>query len=127
MMSFLLANLVRLARPNLFPALATVEVTPWFLLTFLKIGVPFAASLVCGNWAYKFLTVSFLQVMKQSNVATIYIMSVGVGLEELRRCNVLLLALVIFGATMAVQGEMHFVLVGFLFQAVSSLSEAMKV
>eukprot|EP00929_Paragymnodinium_shiwhaense_P070995 TRINITY_DN3606_c1_g1_i1.p1 TRINITY_DN3606_c1_g1~~TRINITY_DN3606_c1_g1_i1.p1 ORF type:complete len:509 (+),score=133.48 TRINITY_DN3606_c1_g1_i1:52-1578(+) len=126
-MSTILANCLRLARPDFFPAVENIKVTPMYLLKFLQIGVPFAVSLVCGNWAYKYLSVSFLQIMKQSNVVTIYFMCVVAGLEELRRCNVLLLIIVIFGAGMAVQGEMHFLLVGFLLQAASSLSEATKV
>eukprot|EP00927_Polykrikos_kofoidii_P062157 TRINITY_DN56978_c0_g1_i1.p1 TRINITY_DN56978_c0_g1~~TRINITY_DN56978_c0_g1_i1.p1 ORF type:complete len:496 (-),score=73.67 TRINITY_DN56978_c0_g1_i1:54-1457(-) len=126
-MSFLLANVARLVMPSMFPAFAGLEISPRFCSKFLWIGIPFACSLVCGNWAYKYLSVSFLQIMKQSNIVTIYFLSVAAGLESLRRCNVILLAITLGGSMMGVEGELHFVLVGFLLQVVSSVSEAAKV
>lgn len=126
LMSFVWASTLRSVRPQFFPALQSIEVTPRFCMKFLPIGVPFAVSLICGNWAYRYLSVSFLQVMKQSNIVTVYIFSVIAGLEALRRSSVVLLAGVLFGALMAVEGEMHFVLVGFLLQVSSSLCEATK-
>merc|ERR1719352_1314654 len=113
-MSTILANSLRFVKPQLFPAYENVRITPRFLLQFVAIGVPFAASLVCSNWAYKYLSVSFLQIMKQSNIVTIYCFSLIAGLEALRRCNVILLAFILLGASLGVKGEMHFVLVGFI-------------
>jgi len=125
--SCLLSNVLRLVWPTLFPALEGLEVTPLFCLKFLPIGVPFALSVVCGNWAYEYLSVSFLQVMKQTNIVTIYVFSAIAGLEAIRRCSVILLLGILAGAIMVVKGEMHFVLVGFLLQVASSLCEATKV
>lgn len=126
-MSFLLANVLCNVKPSFFPALEGLKVTPSFLWRFVPIGVPFAASLVCSNWAYKYLSVSFLQIMKQSNIVTIYVFSVLAGLEALRKCNVVLLAAILCGASLGVKGELHFVLVGFILQCISSLCEAGKV
>eukprot|EP00929_Paragymnodinium_shiwhaense_P085418 TRINITY_DN45821_c0_g1_i1.p1 TRINITY_DN45821_c0_g1~~TRINITY_DN45821_c0_g1_i1.p1 ORF type:complete len:437 (-),score=97.52 TRINITY_DN45821_c0_g1_i1:72-1382(-) len=125
--SFVLANLLRAVKPSFFPSLEGLKVTPSFLWRFVPIGLPFAASLVCSNWAYKYLSVSFLQIMKQSNIVTIYVLSVIAGLEALRRCNVILLAAILFGASLGVKGELHFVLIGFILQCISSLCEAGKV
>jgi len=126
-MSTFLANSLRFVKPQLFPAYENIRITPRFLLQFVAIGVPFAASLVCSNWAYKYLSVSFLQIMKQSNIVTIYCFSVIAGLEALRRCNVILLAMILAGAILAVKGELHFVMTGFILQVISSLCEATKV
>lgn len=123
----ILANLLRKFCPSLFPALQGIEVTPRYCVKYLGLGVPFMLSTVCGNWAYKFLSVSFLQIMKQTNVVTIYILSVIVGLEALRRCSTMLLLTILSGAIMAVRGELHFVFKGFMLQMVSSWSEATKV
>jgi len=123
----ILANILRKFCPSLFPAMQGVEVTPRYCVKFLGLGVPFMLSTVCGNWAYKFLSVSFLQIMKQTNVVTIYALSVVVGLEALRRCSVILLFFVLAGAIMAVHGELHFMLKGFVLQMISSWSEATKV
>jgi len=123
----ILANTLRLVSPSCFPALERIKVTPKFCLKFLPIGVPFMLSVVCANWAYKYLPVSFLQIMKQSNIVTIYVFSVIAGLERLRWCSVSLLLVVVSGAVLAVEGELHFVLRGFLLQLSSSLAEAVKV
>jgi len=123
----ILANLLRKARPSLFPALQGLEVTPAFCMKFLGLGVPFMLSIVCGNWAYQYLSVSFLQIMKQTNVITIYIFSVISGLESLRHCSAMLLMTILAGALMAIQGELHFVMKGFVLQAISSWSEAAKI
>merc|ERR1719460_1356096 len=65
--------------------------------------------------------------MKQGNVVIIYTMSVLCGLEALRRCSIVLLAGTLCGTLLAIHGEMHFQVIGFLLQLASSLSEAAKV
>jgi hypothetical protein len=125
--SLILANCLRFACPSAFPSLEKLEVNWRFLLKFVPIGAAFALSIVCGNGAYRYLSVSFLQCMKQWNVALIYFFSVLFGLEALRRCSIILLAGTLCGTFMAIQGELHFQLLGFTLQVVSSLSEATKV
>lgn len=127
LMSWLLANLLRVCCPSAFPALQKIEVTWWFCAKFVPIGAAFALSIVCGNAAYQYLSVSFLQMMKQSNIVVIYTLSVLAGLEALRRCSVILLLGTLCGTMMAIHGELHFMLTGFLLQLVSTLSEAVKV
>jgi len=125
--STVLANGLRLACPSCFPALQHLKVTPRLCARFALIAVPFVTSIACGNSAYKYLSVSFLQIMKQSNIVTIYALSLLAGLEAPRRCSLWLLLLVLAGASLAVEGELHFQARGFLLQAASSLSEAAKV
>jgi hypothetical protein len=126
-MSVILANILKFFCPSLFPAAASIKVTPRFCMKFLPVGIPFAMSLVCGNWAYKYLSVSFLQIMKQSNVVTIYILSAIVGLEAMKRTSSVILLGVLAGAFLGIKGELHFVWFGFFMQTASSLSEAIKV
>eukprot|EP00927_Polykrikos_kofoidii_P030813 TRINITY_DN2651_c0_g1_i3.p1 TRINITY_DN2651_c0_g1~~TRINITY_DN2651_c0_g1_i3.p1 ORF type:complete len:406 (-),score=57.36 TRINITY_DN2651_c0_g1_i3:76-1293(-) len=127
LMSFALANVCRYVCPSMFPSFSTLDVTPKFCVKFLWIGIPFACSLVCGNWAYKYLSVSFLQIMKQANVITIYLFSVVAALERFRWCSVIILAFLLSGTVMGVEGEMHFVFVGFALQVACSLTEALKI
>lgn len=96
-------------------------------MKFLPIGAFFALSIVCGNAAYQHLSVSFLQIMKESNIAVVYGFSVVVGLEAVRRCSLSLLAITLFGSIVAVMNEMHFNIFGFFIQLTSSVSEASKV
>lgn len=125
--SFFLANVFRMCCPSAYPALENIEVTAGFLSKFLPIGCMFATSIVCGNAAYQYLSVPFLQVMKQCNVATIYAFSVICGLDALRKCSIKLLAITLIGTTLTVHGELQFQLTGFLLQIGSSVSEAAKV
>eukprot|EP00930_Biecheleria_cincta_P085612 TRINITY_DN7499_c0_g1_i2.p1 TRINITY_DN7499_c0_g1~~TRINITY_DN7499_c0_g1_i2.p1 ORF type:complete len:498 (-),score=65.07 TRINITY_DN7499_c0_g1_i2:374-1867(-) len=127
LVSTVLANVLRFFCPSAFPALATIDINWRFCLKFLPIGAFFALSIVCGNAAYQHLSVAFLQIMKESNIAVVYCLSVVVGLESLLRCSVTLLVITLFGAVLAVLNEMHFDMIGFLIQLTSSLSEASKV
>merc|ERR1719487_2054819 len=102
--SWVLASCLRLIYPSAFPALQHIEVTRWFCLKFVPIGAAFALSIVCGNGAYQYLSVSFLQIMKQCNVVIIYAFSVLCGLEALRRCSVALLFGTLCGTMLAVHG-----------------------
>merc|ERR1719181_1576480 len=104
---------MRLVCPSAFPAMQDLEVTPWFCMKFIPIGAAFALSIVCGNGAYEYLSVSFLQIMKQCNIVTIYTFSVLCGLEALRKCSVVLLLGTLIGTMMAVHGELHFQFAGF--------------
>jgi len=125
--SWFFANCLRLCCPSAFPALQNIEVT-WNLTSkFLAVGPMFAVSLVCANAAYQYLSVPFLQVMKQCNIVVIYAFSVICGLDALKRCSVMLLACTLMGTLMTVQGELHFQLIGFLLQAGGSIAEAGKV
>jgi len=126
-MSFKLANIVRFFHPQAFPAFETLQITKGYCLKFLALGVPFACSIVCGNWAYKYVSVAFLQIMKESNIVTIFFFSVLAGIEVFRGHAVALLGLIFFGAAMGVHGEMHFVWMGFLLQVCSSFSECAKI
>lgn len=125
--SWLLATMLRFFCPSAFPALQKIEVTWWFCLKFVPIGAAFALSIVCGNGAYQYLSVSFLQIMKQCNIVLIYSFSVVCGLEALRRCSITLLFCTLTGTMLAVHGELHFVMTGFGLQVISQLSEATKV
>jgi len=127
LMSLVLANCLRAFRPAAFPALQQIEVDRWLCLKFIPIGAAFALSMVSANAAYQYLSVSFLQIMKQCNIATIYTFSVLCGLEALRRCSVMLLLITLCGIILAVHGELHFDLTGFLLQVTSSLAEATRI
>merc|ERR1719331_2188113 len=118
---------LRFFYPSAFPALEHLVVTWHLRVKFFAIGVLFATSVVCSTAAYKYLSVPFLQVMKQANVAVIYTFSVICGLDALRRCSIMLLACTVFGTFLTIRGELQFQLLGFILQVGSSLAEASKV
>lgn len=98
------------------------------LLPFLPIALCTSISLICGNEAYRYSSVSFLQMMKEAQVVLVYFVGLLVGLEKgfsLR--NFTILIFVVGMASLAVYGEMHFMLLGFLLQTGAGMAEAVKI
>ncbi|CAE7150602.1 unnamed protein product [Symbiodinium necroappetens] len=120
-----------LCKPSLFPALTDpdkmVDITPqYYLREILPIAGCFAVSLVTSNMAYKYCTVAFLQMMKESNIVTIYLMSVAAGIENFSLVQSMILVAMVCATWTCVQGELHFSALDLLLQASSSLAEAAK-
>jgi len=99
-------------------------------LTLMKFLIPiaflFAASLYAGNRSYMYCGVAFLQFMKESNVAIVFILSCVVGLQGPTFKKFAVIVWIISGSSLCVRGELHFVLFGFLLQMTSQLCECSK-
>lgn len=100
--------------PGLYPVLTDPDrkvslTSNTYIREILPISTFFAVSLVLSNMAYKYSTVAFLQMIKESNIVQISILVVMV--------------LATWGC---VKGEMNFSLIGLLVQAGSSTCEAAK-
>lgn len=91
---------------------------------FLPIGGCGALTILSGNAAYHYSSVSFLQMVKESVVLWVYLLTVFLGFETPRCRNFSVLGFVTVMAAMAVCGEVHFVLTGFLLQLLSSVTQA---
>ncbi|CAE7459818.1 unnamed protein product [Symbiodinium natans] len=125
------AGILLLCKPSLFPALTDpdrmVDISLQYCLReILPIAACFAISLVTSNMAYKYCTVAFLQMMKESNIVTIYLMSVAAGIEHFSLAQSVILIAMVCATWTCIQGELHFSLFGLLLQASSSLAEAAK-
>merc|ERR1719456_321682 len=95
---------------------------------FLPIAMFASISLVAGNEAYRYSSVAFLQMMKEAQVVVVYLLGLLVGLERTFSArHFCTLAFVACSATIAVYGEVHFRMIGFLLQAGAGLAEAVKV
>jgi len=70
---------------------------------------------------------AFLQMLKESGIVTVYLLSVLVGLESFSVCQVQIITLAIFGASMTVRGELNFNLAGFVIQMSSQVSECTRI
>mmetsp|Transcript_64834 Transcript_64834/g.154787 ORF Transcript_64834/g.154787 Transcript_64834/m.154787 type:complete len:371 (+) Transcript_64834:90-1202(+) len=75
-----------------------------------------ALSLVAGNCAYKFSSVAFLQMVKESHIIFVYTMMVIVGLDSLKLRNVCVLAFIAVSAAVAVYGDVIFSVMGLSLQ-----------
>ena len=80
----------------------------------LPVGLFFSFSLICGNVAYLYLSVSFIQMLKASNViatllATWAFMISPPDMKKLANVSAIMVGIII-----ASYGEIQFVMVGFL-------------
>lgn len=117
--------------PGLYPALTDPDrkvslTSKTYIREILPISTFFAVSLVLSNMAYKYSTVAFLQMIKESNIVNIYFMSVLVGIERLSPVHMCILVVMVLATWGCVKGEMNLSLIGFLVQAGSSTCEAAK-
>jgi len=127
LMTILWCNLLYWIKPSLYPAMSKTEGQRGKLLKwFVPLGFMFALGLVCSNRAYLYCNVAFLQFMKEANVALVFALAVLIGLQQCTRSKLFVLAWILFGASMAVNHEVHFVVLGFVIQAFSQLGECGK-
>lgn len=127
-----LTGLLFLIRPSLFPSLtdpvSRVSVDSGLIF---KGAVPiaffFAGQLVLSNTAYLHSSVSFLQMMKEANLALVYTLSLVVALEKFSWRMVGILICVMMATALTIHGEMHFSKLGFAIQGISQLFESTKI
>eukprot|EP00435_Cladocopium_sp_Y103_P008938 s633_g2.t1 len=121
-----------LAMPSLFPALTDpdkkVAVNATFLLQrVLPVGVAFATSLICSNVAYEYASVPFLQMVKQSNVIIVFLLSLLIGLEKFRSNMAIILLCIVIATGFTVNGELRFSLPGLVAQLAGNFAESCRV
>ena len=93
---------------------------------FIPIALFYAMSLVLSNQAYKYLSVSYIQMLK--SFTPVYILGISVlgGLEKPSLLQVLVVLMICSGVSLSSIGEMEFVLLGFIFQMCGGLSESIR-
>jgi len=118
--------------PSFFPALRDpdrkVDLTARYCCTaLLPIAFCFSISLVLANLAYKYCTVAFLQMIKESNIMLIFIMAYAAGIETFAWTKVAILCLMLVATWSCVDGEVNFNFLGFAVQVTSGVGEATKI
>eukprot|EP00450_Noctiluca_scintillans_P030133 CAMPEP_0194549832 /NCGR_PEP_ID=MMETSP0253-20130528/95404_1 /TAXON_ID=2966 /ORGANISM="Noctiluca scintillans" /LENGTH=503 /DNA_ID=CAMNT_0039397265 /DNA_START=480 /DNA_END=1992 /DNA_ORIENTATION=+ len=125
--TFLLCNAFYLIRPDFYPTMQQTEGKRLQLLAwFCPLAVLFAVGLFCSNQAYMYCSPAFLQFMKEGNVVLVFVLSCIVGLQVCTRARFVNIVWILAGASMAVSGQVHFVMTGFVFQLVSQFGECGK-
>lgn len=100
--------------------------TQMYMKAIVPIGLFFSFSLICGNVAYMYLSVSFIQMLKASNaIATLLATWIfGLAPPDMRKlANV---GAIFVGVVIASFGEIKFVMVGFLIQIAGIIFEAIR-
>jgi len=126
-MSFILASVVLLVKPDWMPAVQRCKGNLTQLYKYLlPIGCFFACMLYGSNKAYLYCSVAFLQFMKEANVVLVFLFSALAGLQTVNRQRAVVIMWVIIGSSLCVSGELHFVFIGFLMQGISQLAECCR-
>jgi len=125
--SFVGALIMYQVCPHLFTAMPTLNIDQAFLLKFVPLGAFFAGSIVLSNMSYMYISVAFIQMLKELNLAFIFSLSLAVGVEKWSKTAFIILSGLTICIVVAAKGEIHFVLLGVAIQLISQLCEVSKI
>lgn len=122
---------LRYAVPSLFPAAEALLRSPEKIPSsvwgaFFLVGMCATGSIVLSNTAYRFAAVSFLQMIKESTLVTIYALSVLFGLQPLEWRPAVVILFVACFAVCAVGKAATFSVVGLALQGGGSTLGALQ-
>ncbi|USW55200.1 Putative sugar phosphate transporter domain-containing protein [Septoria linicola] len=92
----------------------------------LPIGLFFSFSLICGNVAYMYLSVSFIQMLKASNAIATLLATWAFGISPPDMKKLVNVSAIMVGVIIASYGEIQFVMIGFLIQMAGIVFEAVR-
>jgi hypothetical protein len=97
-----------------------------YLRAILPIGFFFSLSLICGNQAYLYLSVAFIQMLKATMPVAVLITSWVLGIAPPNLKTLGNVSFIVIGVVIASYGEIEFNLTGFLYQAGGITFEATR-
>jgi len=122
-----IATTILLFTTNLLPSLKEVTITrEIYLKNIVPISVFFAASLIFYNKAYLYLSVSFIQMLKAATPVVVLLLSFATRLETPSWTLFLIIMTVSTGVGLASYGEIHFVLIGVIYQIIGIMVESVR-
>lgn len=97
-----------------------------YLRAIVPIGVFFSLSLICGNLTYLYLSVAFIQMLKATTPVAVLLSSWAMGIAAPNMKVLLNVSAIVVGVMIASFGEIKFVWVGFVFQILGVIFEAVR-
>jgi drug/metabolite transporter (DMT)-like permease len=97
-----------------------------YLRAIVPIGIFFSLSLICGNQAYLYLSVAFIQMLKATTPVAVLLATWGLGLSPVNYRTLFNVSFIVIGVVIASMGEIKFVMTGFLFQVAGVVFEAIR-
>lgn len=85
-----------------------------------------AIGLVLGNSAYKWISLSYIQMIKACTPIPLLILSIIVGSEKKSLALFVIVCTVSFGIILSSVGELHFSLIGFMIQFTAIISDSFR-
>lgn len=130
--SSVMTILLYLVRPTLFPSLVeSNKKMPvdknlfWFGV--LPIAALFSVQLVLSNTAYLHTKTTFLQMMKESNIAFVYLFSLVAALDSFTLPKGCVLVFILLATGLTIHGEVTFSWAGFIIQGSGQLLESLRI
>lgn len=118
---------IRLFYPSLMPAVQEGKMTlHGFLTGVVPVGFLFAAYLALGNVSYMYLSVPYIQMLKNAGPLFVFGVAVVFGMEKFTRATVMPICIVVVGVAAATVGEGAFNVFGFMLQFVAFLIDALR-
>lgn len=121
-----------MVKPELFTTLNDPErrsamLNAGFIVKVLfPIACMFAAEIVLGNNAYRFMSIGFLQMLKETNVVTVYLLSLAFGMERFSWLNFKMIGMILVASVLTIEGELSFQWIGFFLQLGCCLVGSLK-
>lgn len=105
-----------------------ISLTPrLYCRTILPIGIFYSGSLVCSNVVYLYLSVPFIQMLKAAAPVAVLFTSWAWKVAEPNLASFLNVLWIVAGVALASVGEIHFSLIGFLYQMGGIVFEAIRI
>ncbi|PSR80806.1 triose-phosphate transporter family-domain-containing protein [Coniella lustricola] len=100
--------------------------TQTYIRAIVPIGIMFSLSLICGNVAYLYLSVSFIQMLKATNAVVTLFATWAFGIAPPNMKVLGNVGIIVLGVVIASFGEIKFDLVGFVYQCSGIVFEALR-
>ncbi|KAK9082031.1 hypothetical protein Syun_031491 [Stephania yunnanensis] len=121
------SGLVAFLLIRVFKVVSPVKMTSEIYLTcVIPISAFFASSLWFGNTAYLHISVAFIQMLKALMPVATFLMAVVCGTDKLRWDVFLNMVLVSVGVVVSSYGEIHFNVIGTVYQVTGIFAEALR-
>jgi hypothetical protein len=120
-------NILRFARPDMMPAASEHKLdVKSYLVNILPIALLQASALAFGNTAYLYISVAYIQMVKNTTSAFVFVFSIMFGLERGTFSNTFAVVMVCIGLLLTTAGEMDFSVIGFMFQIAGTVCDSLR-
>ncbi|KAI1192119.1 triose-phosphate transporter family-domain-containing protein [Nemania serpens] len=100
--------------------------TNTYVKAIVPIGVMFSLSLIFGNFAYLYLSVSFIQMLKATNAVATLLATWAFGMAAPNLNKLVNVSAIVIGVAIASFGELKFDGLGFIIQVTGIVCEALR-
>lgn len=105
--------------------LPVITTQHWFRAIF-PIGACYSVVLVCSNYAYVYLTVAFIQMLKACLPVLVFFVSVAFGVAKFERQLLWTILVISVGVVLVTEGQVDMSIPGLILQSVSLIFESIR-